>query len=145
MGQFLEGVRKLRPLEVEMLLAEAVTTVAFRRHGNYSDEFQDGDRAEIAHFLGVDFARWKPTDEWFQKKTRSEIVGYIVRESGLIEDSEFMAYMNGEGRNIGTDAERIGAKLSSWKKADLVELIKNCGVDLSGRLPDEIRKKPKGK
>ena len=142
MGQFLKGVRKLRPLEVEMLLAEAVTIVAFRRHGNYSDEFQDGDRAEIAHFLGVDFARWKPTDEWFQKKTRSEIVGYIVRESGLIEDSEFMAYMNGEGRNIGTDAERIGAKLSSWKKADLVELIKNCGVDLSGRLPDEIRNKP---
>ena len=88
----------------------------------------------------------KPTDEWFAEENQeARLVGYIVRESGLIEDSEFMAYMNGEGRNIGTDAERIGAKLSSWKKADLVELIKNCGVDLSGRLPDEIRKKPKGK
>ena len=144
MEQFLDGVRKLRPLEVEMLLAEAVTNVAFRRHGNYSDEFQDNDRAAIAHFLGVDFGKWEPSDEWLGKKTKGELVSYIVRESGLIEDSKFLAFMNSEGRNIGVDPERVGAKLSSWKKADLVELIKNCGVDLSGRLPDQIRKKPEG-
>ena len=145
MGQFLEGVKKLRPLEVEQLMAEAVIMIAFHRHGNYSDEFQDDDRAAIAHFIGVDFDKWEPTDEWFEKKTKAEIISYIVRESGLIENSEFLAYLNSEGRNIGTDAEGIGAKLSSkWKKGDLVELIKNCGVDLSGRLPDEIKKKPEG-
>ena len=142
MDQFLDAVRRLRPLEIETLIAEAVVTVAFRRHGNYSDEFQDEDRTAIAHFLGVDFGKWEPTSEWFEKKTKAEIISYIVRESGLIEDSKFLTYLNSEGRNIGDDAERIGAKLSSWKKADLVELIKNCGVDLSGRLPDEIKKKP---
>ena len=73
MGQFLEGVSKLRPLEVEMLIAEAVSTVAFRRHGNYSDEFQDEDRSAIAHFLGVDFSRWEPTDEWFGRKQRPRL------------------------------------------------------------------------
>ena len=145
MGQFLHGVKKLRPLEVEQLMAEAVIMVAFHRHGNYSDEFQDDDRAEIARFLGVDFGKWEPTDEWFAKKTKGELLRYIVYESGLMEEEAFRSYA---GKRRGFDGYEdnkgiISAeKLATEKKACLIDLIRNCGVDLAGRLPDEIGNKP---
>ena len=145
MGQFLESVQKLRPLEVEQLMAEAVIMVAFHRHGNYSDEFQDDDRAEIAHFLGVDFGKWEPTDEWFAKKTKGELLRYIVQESGLMEEEAFRSYAGKRRGFDGYEDNRgiISAeKLATEKKACLVDLIKNCGVDLAGRLPDEIGNKP---
>ncbi len=112
------------------LLAKAVISVAFRRH-RYADEFNDDDRAAIAEFLGVDFGKWAPTDEWFEKKTKGELVSYIARESGLAQDAKFQDYLARYHLTL--------EKLAGLKKGVIVQILHDCGCDLRGRLPDEIR------
>jgi hypothetical protein len=108
---------------------------------NLTITFSDPDRQAIAEFLDVDFSEWAPSDEWFDKKTRAELVKYIVHESRLTNEDTFLNYASSRGVKIQTS--KIAESLANAKKPDLVDLIQNCGVDLHGRLPKEIADRPK--
>jgi ParB/RepB/Spo0J family partition protein len=145
--QILKFVRPQKPVFIEYLAAEACIKAAFPEHTtpsryvNLTITFSDPDRQAIAEFLDVDFSEWAPSDEWFDKKTRAELVKYIVHESRLTNEDTFLNYASSRGVKIQTS--KIAESLANAKKPDLVDLIQNCGVDLHGRLPKEIADRPK--
>jgi ParB family chromosome partitioning protein len=128
-------VKPLKPLQVEYLMAEASMKAAFEGAGrNYEIQFDDWAREAIAEFLGIDFAKFIVSDEWLQKKTKSELVRYIAQESGLRLEAPFQEYLGRYKLTL--------EKLAGLKKPDLIQIILNSGVDLHGRLPAEIANKP---
>jgi len=121
LAKIIELVRPLKPLQVEYLMAEISVKTAFDGGGrNYGIIFDDQARAAIAEFLGVDFKKWIPTYEWFQKKIRAELVRYIVHESGMATEPEFLDYIG----NYKLSLEKV----AGLKKADLLQVINEAGT-----------------
>ena len=127
----LDAVKTLKPLQIEYLLSEIAIQNSFIKPRDYGFQYNDHDRAAIAEFLDIDFSKWVPTDEWFEKKTKAELVSYIARESGLARDAKFQDYLVTYHLTL--------EKLASLKKGVIVQILQNCGCDLRGRLPDEMR------
>jgi hypothetical protein len=96
----------------------------------------DEDRQALAEFLEIDWTRFEVTPEYLKKKTKAEILKFISTESGLRDEKLFLDYLR--DYKLPTTME----KLAACKKGVLVNLILNCGVDLRGRLPKEIKDKP---
>lgn len=89
-------------------------------------------RRTIAEYLGADIDReWTVTREYLDKKTTPEIHAW-AQMYGIWETKEAQAYLY-EALN------KKRGKFASCKKAELVQLILNCGLDLRGKLPKEIR------
>jgi ParB family chromosome partitioning protein len=131
--EIIDMVFKLSPMKVEYLLAEvAIHAAFFMPHTICTDH----DRQAIADWLGVDFRKFKVTEEYLNKKTKGELVRFIVHDSGLWDKPGFHAVKNLRGY---TTEE----KLANAKKGNLVDLILQCEVDLRGRLPKEIADRPK--
>ena len=103
---------------------------------SYQTVFTDQDRQAIAEFLDVDFGRFRVTDNYLQKKTKAELVRFIVHDSGLMEETRFQEF-------IGQRGYPTAEKLAHAKKGELVDIILKCEVDLHGRLPKEIAGRPK--
>jgi hypothetical protein len=139
--QILEFVRPLRPIAVEVLAAQACVRAAFLKepsqyyHLSSTLSFGNQERAAIAEFLDIDFSKFQVSDEWLQKKTKSELVRFIAHESGLPDDERFQNYLEPYKLTL--------EKLAGLKKPLLIQIINDCGVDLHGRLPREIAERPK--
>jgi len=130
--EVLAAVNKLKPFEIEYLLAEASIKLAFTQ--SYRNPFIDPDRQAIADFLGVDFGQFSVSDEYLSKKTKQELVSFIVHESGLTDDPAFKEYLDHYKLTV--------EKMAALKKGDLIRIITDCGADLHGRLPREIADRP---
>ena len=87
-------------------------------------------RAVAAHF-GSDLAgEWRMTKEYLDKKTTKEIHA-IAEKFGIFEDDKARNYL----------FETLGGKRDRFdllKKGDLVKVILESGIDLAGKVPDEI-------
>jgi hypothetical protein len=129
--EILRTVCALNDLQQHSLLADAMVQISLCK-----DLFVDFDRQALAEFLNIDFGQFQVTEEYLNKKTKAELVRYIAHDSGLLQDVEFLTFL--EGRGTSTEAE----KLAQEKKGVLVDLILQCGVDLHGRLPKEIADRP---
>ncbi len=124
-------IRPLDPIRIERLLAEASAFAAFEVRFKYSDP----DRQALAEFLDIDFSKFEVSEEYLQKKTKGELVRFIL-DVGLDKEARFQDAMEAHG--IPTVE-----KLAAAKKPVLVDLIRNCGVSLRGRVPKEIADRPK--
>lgn len=121
--------------EVKPLIAEAVKTIVMEgQHvGNYTG-FGVTNRFAAARFLGIDVGKeWAMTDEYLQKKTKAEIM-MIGKKLKIFSDAKAKAYLakNLKGRGV----EKL-------KKGELVDLVLKSGVELTGKVPDEILRAPK--
>lgn len=137
--QLLTLVRTLEVHRVKALLANALVKIALCTDRGYETIFIDADRQALAEFLDIDFARFQVTPEYLQKKTKAEVLRFIVHDSGLWQTPEFKDAMIRHGFSTASTPE----KLAGAKKPLLVDLVLNCGVDLHGRLPKEIADRPK--
>ncbi|MHB8069538.1 MAG: ParB/RepB/Spo0J family partition protein [Desulfobaccales bacterium] len=135
LAYFLDWVKTQVPLEDLQPLMNKVQIQLGLMKG-YQTVFQDADRQAMAEFLDIDFVRYQVTEEYLQKKTKPELVRFIVHDSGLMEEPKFQEFMEQCGF---PNAE----KLAQAKKGAMVDLILKCGVDLHGRLPKEIADRPK--
>jgi ParB/RepB/Spo0J family partition protein len=133
--RLLAAARALIPMDCEKYLAAAVAKMAIDKC-SYQTVFTDQDRQAIAEFLDVDFGRFRVTEEYLQKKTKAELVRFIVHDSGLMEETKFQEF-------IGQRGYPTVEKLAHAKKGELVDIIQHCEVDLHGRLPKEIADRPK--
>ena len=133
--QLLGLVQTLEAHQVKALLAEALVKIALRTDRGYEISFVDADRQALAKFLDVDFSRYQVTEEYLQKKTKAELVRFIVHDSELMEEDDFRKAM--KQRGFAT-----AEMLAQAKKGVLVGLILQSGVDLHGRLPKEIANLP---
>lgn len=135
LAYFLDWVKTQVPLEdLQPLLNKVQIQLGLMK--GYQAVFQDADRQAMAEFLDIDFANFKVTEEYLQKKTKAELVRFIVHDSGLMEEPQFQEFMEQCGYPTAE-------KLAQAKKGALVDLILQCQVDLHGRLPKEIADKPK--
>jgi len=142
--QLLELVKSLNGMQAEILLAEALTKIALHTaygKGNWNCRiaFIDADRQALAEFLDIDWSRFQVSEEYLEKKTKAEIVRFIIHESGLWQSPEFKDAMMKQGLSTALTPE----KLASLKKPQLVDLLLKGEVDLRGRLPKEIADRPK--
>jgi hypothetical protein len=93
---------------------------------------ENSTRRAVAEYLGADIDReWTVTKEYLDKKTTPEIHAW-AEMYGLWQTKEAQAYLY-------ENLKKKRGKFKSCKKAELVELILNCGLDLRGKLPKEIR------
>ena len=134
--QLLEQVQTLEAQRVKELLAEALVKIALRTDRGHEITFVDADRQALAEFLNVDFSRYQVTEEYLKKKTKAELIRFIVHDSGLLQETEFQQAMTQGGYSTAE-------KLAQAKKGVLVNLILQCQIDLRGRLPKEIADCPK--
>ncbi len=95
------------------------------------NDFQDNARHLIAGHIGIDLAKeWHATDEYFSKKTKAEILEF-GEATEVFKDDKVIAYLeNTLGRAIGD--------IPKLKKGELVSLFMESGVDLVGKVPDEV-------
>jgi ParB/RepB/Spo0J family partition protein len=88
-------------------------------------------RRPIAVHLGSDLAaEWRITQEYLDKKTTQEIHA-IAEQFGIFKDDLARNYL----------FEKLGKKRDRFdlcKKGELVKVILESGVDLAGKVPDEI-------
>jgi ParB family chromosome partitioning protein len=97
--------------------------------------FGSTNRQLAAEFLGVDLAKeWAADDEYLQKKTRAELLAF-GRKSGIFADKKVKEYLQ-KNFNKKIMVEKI-------KKSELADVFLKSGVNLVGRVPDEILKKAK--
>jgi ParB/RepB/Spo0J family partition protein len=88
-------------------------------------------RRKIAVYLGSDLqSEWKMTQEYLDKKTTKEIHA-IAEQFGLWKDEKAKAYLY---ETLGVKRDRFDL----CKKGDLVKIILESGMDLSGMVPKEI-------
>lgn len=137
--QILQAVKCKNSLQTELLLAEVLVKIALQRGRSYKTTLADRDRQALAEFLDIDWTRFQVTGDYLEKKTKSEIIRFIVHDSGLWQTPEFKDGMLKPGFSTALTPEQLAAA----KKPRLVELILQCGVDLHGRLPKEIADRPK--
>lgn len=83
----------------------------------------------MASHLGIDLGRdWLLHEEYLNKKTIKEIL-IIGKDLGIFADDKAVSYL--------TDV--LKKKADKCKKKELIDLILKSGVDLSGKVPDEIK------
>lgn len=132
-SDYLLVTQRLAPARIESLLSDASVLCAFDK--GYGFQYTNEDRQALAEFIGVSFRDFSVSEEWFQKKTKAELLNFIVKESGLIHEEGFQNAMKQAGF-------ATAEKLATAKKVTLVDIIQHCGVDLHGRVPKEIENKP---
>lgn len=95
-----------------------------------------GGKKEVAEYLGADLARdYRLTQEYLEKKTVAEIHA-LAQEFGLWKRSSAQVYL--------TDVlKKKPGQFHTCRKEELVRLILDSGMDLSGVVPKEILGKGK--
>lgn len=90
--------------------------------------FDTSTRDAVAKEFGIDIsAEWKPTEAYLQAKRKKDLITWI--ETLPPED----------GKSIKNYImERSGGRLDSVKKPGIIKAILGCGIDLTGKTPDEI-------
>ena len=90
-------------------------------------------RHAIARHFGIDLARdWRITEQYLQAKTIKEILA-LGKKLKILDDKKAQAYLY----------EKLHKKRGAWescKKSELIQVFLKSGVDLAGKVPEEILK-----
>jgi hypothetical protein len=88
-------------------------------------------RHAIAQHFGIDLSKeWRITEDYLKAKTIKEILVF-GKKLGFWQDKKAQAYLY----------EKLGKKrgaFESCKKTDLIKVILKSGMDLAGKVPEEI-------
>ncbi|RJQ58014.1 MAG: ParB/RepB/Spo0J family partition protein [Desulfobacteraceae bacterium] len=88
-------------------------------------------RGLVAAHIGIELAKeFSMDEEYLQKKTRAELVS-IGEKLQIFKDPKVEAY-------LFEKLLKKRGKYTSCKKSELVKLFLESGVDLTGKVPDEI-------
>jgi ParB family chromosome partitioning protein len=85
----------------------------------------------VADHVGIDLQKeWRINKEYLQKKTMSEMMD-MGKKLGIFEEKKALAYLE------ETLLKKSG-KFNTCSKKELISVFLDSGVDLSGRVPEEI-------
>lgn len=85
----------------------------------------------VALHLGIDLAKeWRITKDYLDKKTTKEILA-MIDSLGINADEKALAYLH-------ETLNKKRGKFNTCKKAELISLIMDSGVDMAGKVPAEI-------
>lgn len=95
------------------------------------DTFTEKNRSRVAIHIGIDLKKeWLITAEYLQNKTIAEIFE-IANKFGVFETDEAKTFL------YEVLLKKHG-KFKSCKKAELIRIFMESGIDLAGIVPDEI-------
>ena len=118
-------ILSLQPVDVKGAMVEVAGQVLM------SWALQPAERVMIAEYLGIDLKKeWTITAEYLQKKTIKEMLAF-GKTSGIFADPKAKEYLAGQ---IKKD------KYESCKKSELINVFLKSGIELKGKVPDEILK-----
>lgn len=93
--------------------------------------FTPDDRHRVAGILEIDLSKeWRITKEYLDKKTTKEILNMIAK-FGIDKNEKALTYLY---ENLSKKRGRF----DTCKKAELVSIFLDSGIDLAGLVPDEI-------
>ncbi len=109
---------------VERALHEATVSMMM------SLEMGPSSRHGIAQYVGIDLQKeWRLNKEYLEKKTIKEMLN-LGKKLRIFSDDKALAYLMAIGKD----------KLDALKKTELIKVFLDSGVDLAGKVPDEILK-----
>ena len=95
------------------------------------EDFGAEGRRLIAKYLGIDLSKeFAITREYLEKKTIREMLEF-GEKSRIFKAKKVQEYLT-------KTLKKKPGKFSSCKKAELVDLFLKSGIDLVGKVPDEI-------
>jgi ParB family transcriptional regulator, chromosome partitioning protein len=98
-------------------------------------------RHVLAAHLGIDLEKsWTLNEEYLKKKTVAEILAIGRNSNSLADSLARPCIFDDEKAKLYLAGTLKKARPESCKKTELIDLILKSGVDLSGRVPDEILK-----
>lgn len=108
---------------------------AHKEAAHHTIMFHNAARPTIRHavalHLGISLAReWRITKDYLDKKTTKECLDLIDR-LGISTDEKALAYLQ-------ETLNKKRGKFNTCKKAELISLILESGIDLAGKVPAEI-------
>jgi ParB/RepB/Spo0J family partition protein len=122
-GEIFSIISKMSVQKASTALKEATLQVIMY------DDFLPGARRIVADHIGIDLSKeWAITEDYLKKKTIPEIMGMGER-FGIFKDETAKAYLADE---IKKD------KFKACKKIELMDIFLKSGVELTGKVPDEI-------
>lgn len=116
-------------------LKEADLFEAHKEAAHHTIMFHNAARPTIRHavalHLGIDLAKeWRITKEYLEKKTTKECLA-MIDSLGISTDEKALTYLH-------ETLNKKRGKFNTCKKAELISLIMESGVDLAGKVPAEI-------
>ena len=108
-------------------LLEAIQAASLQTLNGY-DLGAEG-RWLFAEHIGIDLSKeWNPTDEYYQLKTIAELLEY-GEKTGILQHKKAQAFLKDTLKK---------KKFTACKKSELVQIFKEAGINLTGKVPDEI-------
>jgi len=96
------------------------------------EDFNEKGRRAAAQHLGVDLAKeWQADEEYLERKTKKEMMEF-GKKSGIFKEKAVIEYLNGHLKR---------KKFEDCKKGEMISLFLKTGIDLVGKVPDEITNK----
>lgn len=118
-------IKRLPIQFVRILLHDAALEVVMQKH------FGEPGRYRVGAWLGMDLQKeWTINEEYLQAKTKAEILDMGDR-LGITSDPKAAGFLY----------EKLGkkrGKIETCKKSELIRVFLESGVDLAGKVPDEI-------
>jgi ParB/RepB/Spo0J family partition protein len=118
-------IRRLPIQFIRMLLHDAALEVIMQK------EFGHDGRYRVASWLGMDLGKeWMLNQEYLEAKTKAEMLS-MGESLGILKDPKAQAFLY----------EKLGkkrGKIDTCKKTELIRVFLESGVDLAGKVPDEI-------
>jgi ParB/RepB/Spo0J family partition protein len=133
--QLQEEIEEMAPKLSHALIFRSAIQAVFLEGQNVGDwsGFGSANRRLAAEFLGIDLVKeWTADEEYLQKKTKAELMAF-GKKSGIFADKKVKDYL---AKNFNKKAT-----LGNIKKSELVDVFLKSGINLIGKVPDEILKK----
>lgn len=123
--QLFETIKAMDGQVLRQQLAMAVSEVTVQ------EDFHATGRRLVADHIGIDLnSEWYATKEYFQKKTKAEILEFGESTAVFTDDKVVHHLEENVGRAIGD--------IAKLKKGELVALFLESGVELTGKVPEEV-------
>jgi len=91
-------------------------------------------RKLIAEHIGIALAKeWSPPEDFYQMKTKRELIEWGMK-AGILKDKKATTFL--------TDTLKR-KKIEACKKSELIRVFTESGIDLTGKVPDEVLGKVK--
>lgn len=100
------------------------------------NDMETEGRQLMADHIGIDLAKeWEPTDEYYNLKTIKELLEYGEKR-GILKNKKAEKFLKKTLKR---------KKFSACKKSELIRIFKESGINLVGKVPDEILGEEEGK
>lgn len=123
-GDVINSILGMELPEVAELTKEATLQIVLQQNTVFPS-----DRMRAAEHIGINLAKeWEPTDDFYEKKTIKELLEY-GEKNGILQHKKTKKFLEETLKK---------KKYLACRKTELIRVFKESGIDLVGKVPDEV-------